>query len=293
MAFIPDNSFQQRFTDKISPLLWEFYQYLCIKRNHEKRTSQGTVEHFVEFCGYKRASKFNLIKELKNTSWIGGTDGEYTLLVGDFSSVDKKADERKAKRESKKIDSTENQSKNLDSQSKKIDDSSKKIDSHIRNIPASLPAEPEEKKSLSASAKASEVFGGEENGLADDPTIEGLKLRLKTPVVLPDAHRWLPAIARAKLNGYDGQHFLDVYDVLENLRRIQAKNYRITPEMIERDVGNLPDRQQELKKLENGEIQNGNGNSYKQSQTNSIEAKQKRLDAIIADSERFESPQIN
>ena len=115
--------------------MWEFYQYLCMKRNHETRLSLGTISGFIEMYGYKRASKFNLLKELKTTKWIAGDDGAYMLTFGDFSSVDKRADERKMMREqqSKKIDFHENQSKNLDSKSKKIDEKSKKIDSHIRN----------------------------------------------------------------------------------------------------------------------------------------------------------------
>lgn len=134
MAFIPDNSFRQRLNDKISQVLWEFYQYLCIKRNHETQLSNGTMDQFLQIYGYGRASKFNLLKEMKSKSWIGGEDGKYKLLVGDFSPVNQKAQERKANREkqSKKIDSQGSQSKILDSknvgQSKKIDEKSKKLD---------------------------------------------------------------------------------------------------------------------------------------------------------------------
>lgn len=152
MAFIPDEAILQKFKDGLSPSAWDFYQFLCSKRNHETRRSQGTIEKFASISGIKRATKFALLKELIAKNWITGEDGNYELLTGDFTVVNERADKRK---QSKNSDSKENKQSKILDKSKKIgsetpeksknsDYQSKILDSHIRNNQLSSPAIPKD-----------------------------------------------------------------------------------------------------------------------------------------------------
>jgi hypothetical protein len=257
MAFIPDNAFKQRLEDKISPIQWEFYQYLCIKRNHETRLSQGTVEGFISEWKYKRASKFNLLKELKTSTWIAGNDGAYSLTFGDFTPADKRADERKLRREqqSKKIDSAEQQSKFLNSESKKIDEKSKKIDSHIRNIPASF---------SSNSQESNDSFEGEKAPLREIPVDEIFEIA--QPQIDERSSRaveiYRDIFPTYNLDGQQLQDFIDALpEVEEDVWRQTLFEWRLSRYKASNIAGMICKYGKNLKEKENGSNQKpNNGN---------------------------------
>jgi hypothetical protein len=247
MAFIPDNAFEQRLADKISPVLWEFYQYLCIKRNHETRKSSGKVDAFIQLYGYKRASKFNLIKELKTSNWITGSDGDYELLVGDFECVNEAADRRKSRRveQSKKMDSPVNQSKNLDSESKKIDYQSKKIDSHIRNIPASSSSNDQQEEIHTNALAQTFPLKPLYDAFPDLQITPAQAGSIQAEVKSGDEAAWLATIKTYKDN------------------HNPARNYYL-PEKVGNLLGVFEKKKRELEKTQNGAIQPyGNGNQAK------------------------------
>lgn len=209
MAFIPDEA-EERFHE-LSPSAERFYIYLCKTRNHKTGKSFGTMDICAERYGWKRATKFAIVKELTSKGWISFDGRDFSPIFGDFAPVNKS---KNLDSQSEKIDS---QSKNLDYQSKKSDSKSKNLDSHIRNIPE-RPERPEKNNIYSAH----EVFTETTFDAVDETHTQKLDetflwIRQKKNLNRIPQMEWLELLADLETEGITLDGFKEFYLWVENL----------------------------------------------------------------------------
>ena len=60
----------------------------------------------------------------------------------------------------------------------------------------------------------------------------------------------MTAFSNVTANGYAGDDFLKTYDLLEKIKTIKKGDWRVTPEMVEKDVGRMDSLEQQIRSLE-------------------------------------------
>lgn len=125
--------------------------------------------------------------------------------------------------------------------------------------------------------------------------VDGLKTRLGTPVVLPDEWKWTKSIEAAWKNSFSAENALEVFDLLEKIRKKKKAPWTVSPELWARKIPKIEELRNELEILEKegvieadaaNQLYNGNGRG-KQNQTTPANGtgQKKRVDLS-----RFDSP---
>jgi hypothetical protein len=94
MAFIPDDALRKRHKAGLTPAAWAVYEAHCMYRNHETGFSWGTKERIASEFDIALGTVRNATTELRQKGWIDETKTSVRLLVGDFSPVDRRSQQR-------------------------------------------------------------------------------------------------------------------------------------------------------------------------------------------------------
>lgn len=148
-------------------------------------------------------------------------------------------------------------------------DSYSDLDLKIQKESLSSPARefPTENFGKKTGIKASDMIGGESSPLAI--VIEGLRERMGYIVALPKEFEWIRSTEAGFKNGFTADHMLEVYDLLEKIRKKKRQRWVIKPDNWETNMPRLEELKEELKELEHG---HGIGNENSGGRTSGGEA---------------------
>ena len=88
--------------------------------------------------------------------------------------------------------------------------------------------------------------------------VEALKIRLKSPVKLPDEYRWSQAIGWAWQNQFPAEQCIEVFDLCETIRKLNKGRWSISPELWQRNIPKIESLREEIEELKTGAKKSGN-----------------------------------
>lgn len=119
-----------------------------------------------------------------------------------------------------------------------------------------------------------------------DRCAEGFKTRLNAPVALPQEFEYFKLFDFCETNKYPVDDLFQAYDLLEAIRAAKQADWKVTPKLLESNVGKVETLKQELTKLL--EKNNGTGKT-----TNYRTGNSNGHPAATVDLDRFDSPTFN